>query len=71
MWWCYLLVFIAGSIVGLFMMGLMAASRETESHEVHVYCDEHGNLEIMTLPPGDVIIWHKDAEELQESIRRR
>lgn len=71
MWWCYLLVFIAGSIVGLFMMGLMAASRETEPHEVHVYCDEHGNLEIMTLPPGDVIIWHKDAEELQESIRRR
>jgi hypothetical protein len=71
MWWCYLLVFIAGSIVGLFMMGLMAASREAEPHEVHVYCDEHGNLEIMTLPPGDVIIWHKDAEELQESIRHR
>jgi hypothetical protein len=71
LWWCYSLAFVGGSIVGIIVMGLMAASRVSEPHEVHVYCDEHGNLEIMTLPPGDVIIWHKDVEELQQSIRRR
>ena len=52
MWWAYLLTFFCGSIVGLIVMGLMAASRETEPHEVHVYCDEDGEQ-----CPFEVIAW--------------
>lgn len=69
MWWAYLLTFFGGSIVGLIVMGLMAASRETEPHEVHVYCDEDGNLQIVTFPMEDKIIWHKKPEDIEKRIR--
>jgi hypothetical protein len=46
-------------------MALMAASRESEPHEVHVYCDEDGNMQIMTFPVEDKVIWHKNPEELE------
>ena len=65
MWWCYLLCFMGGSLVGLVLMALMAASRESEPHEVHVYCDEDGNIQIMTFPMEDKVIWHKKPEELE------
>ena len=64
MWWCYMLSFAGGSIVGLILMALMAASREQEPHEVHVYCDEDGNMEVMTIPPGDHVIWHSKPEDM-------
>ena len=70
MWWVYLLTFFGGSIVGLIVMGLMAASRETEPHEVHVYCDEDGNLEIVTFPMEDQIIWHTSHEDIEKRIER-
>ena len=65
MWWCYLLCFMGGSLVGLVLMALMAASREPEPHEVHVYCDEHGNLEILTISDRDKIIWHNKPEDTE------
>ena len=70
MWWAYLLTFFVGSIVGLIIMGLMAASRETEPHEVHVYCDEDGNMPIMTFPVTDKVIWHKSPEVIEKRIER-
>lgn len=70
MWWCYLLCFMGGSLVGLVLMGLMAASREPEPHEVHVYCDEDGNMQIMTLPVEDKIIWHTSPEDIEKRIER-
>lgn len=63
MWWVYLLVFFGGAIFGAMLMALMAASRESEPHEVHVYCDEDGNMQIMTFPMEDKVIWHKNREE--------
>ena len=54
-----------GSLVGLIVMGLMAALREPELHEVHVYCDEDGNVQIMTFPVEDKIIWHKEPENIK------
>jgi hypothetical protein len=65
MWWVYILVFLGGAIVGLMLMALMAASRDSERHEVHVYCDEDGNTQIMTFPVEDKVIWHKKPEELE------
>jgi hypothetical protein len=65
MWWVYILVFLGGAIVGLMLMALMAASRDSERHEVHVYCDEDGNMQIMTFPVEDKVIWHKNPEELE------
>lgn len=65
MWWIYILVFLGGAIVGLMLMALMAASRDSERHEVHVYCDEDGNMQIMTFPVEDKVIWHKNPEELE------
>jgi hypothetical protein len=65
MWWGYILVFLGGAIVGLMLMALMAASRDSERHEVHVYCDEDGNMQIMTFPVEDKVIWHKKPEELE------
>ena len=65
MWWIYILVFLGGAIVGLMLMALMAASRDSERHEVHVYCDEDGNMQIMTFPVEDKVIWHKSPEELE------
>jgi hypothetical protein len=65
MWWVYILVFLGGAIVGLMLMALMAASRDSERHEVHVYCDEDGNMQIMTFPVEDKVIWHKKPEELE------
>ena len=62
MWWVYLLVFFGGAIVRAMLMALMAASRESDPHEVHVYCDEDGNTQLMTLPVEDKIIWHKEPE---------
>ena len=70
MWWVYLLVFFGGAIVGAMLMALMAASRESEPHEVHVYCDEDGNMQIMTLPVEDEVIWHKKPEDIEKSIER-
>ena len=64
MWWLYLLAFIGGSMIGVVVMGLCAASREADPHEVHVYCDEDGNLEVMSFPPGDKIIWHTKPEDM-------
>ena len=69
MWWVYLLVFFGGAIVGAMLMALMAASRESEPHEVHVYCDEDGNMQIMTLPVEDEVIWHKKPEDIEKRIR--
>lgn len=70
MWWVYLLTFFGGSIVGLIVMGLMAASRETEPHEVHVYCDEDGNIQIVTFPMEDKVVWHKNPEDIEKRIER-
>ena len=61
----FILVFMGGCTFGFCLMALLAAGRDPEPHEVHVYCDEHGNLEIMTLPPGDKIIWHDKPEEVE------
>ena len=69
MWWVYLLVFFGGAILGAMLMALMAASRESEPHEVHVYCDEDGNMQIMTLPVEDEVIWHKKPEDIEKRIR--
>jgi hypothetical protein len=69
MWWVYLLVFFGGAIIGAMLMALMAASRESEPHEVHVYCDEDGNMQIMTLPVEDEVIWHKKPEDIEKRIR--
>lgn len=66
MWWIYILVFLGGAIVGLMLMALMAASRDSERHEVHVYCDEDGNMQIMTFPVEDKVIWHKSPEDMEE-----
>ena len=66
MWWVYILVFLGGAIVVLMLMALMAASRESEPHEVHVYCDEDGNMQIMTFPVEDKVIWHKSPEDMEE-----
>lgn len=63
MWWCYMLAFAGGSIVGLILMALMAASREPDPHEIHVCCDEDGNIDILTIPPGDKVIWHTGKGE--------
>jgi hypothetical protein len=65
MWWVYILVFLGGAIVGLMLMALMAASRDSERHEVHVYCDEDGNMQIMTFPVEDKVIWHKSPEDME------
>ena len=66
MWWIYILVFLGGAIVGLMLMALMAAlPKDSEQHEVHVYCDEDGNMQIMTFPMEDKVIWHKKPEELE------
>lgn len=65
MWWIYILVFLGGAIVGLMLMALMAASRDSERHEVHVYCDEDGNMQIMTFPVEDKVIWHKSPEDME------
>ena len=66
MWWVYILVFLGGAIVGLMLMALMAAlPKDSERHEVHVYCDEDGNMQIMTFPVEDKVIWHKSPEELE------
>lgn len=70
MWLAYLLTFFCGSIVGLIVMGLMAASRETEPHEVHVYCDEDGNMQIVTFPMEDKVIWHTSPENIEKRIER-
>lgn len=70
MWWVYLLVFFGGAIVGAMLMALMAASRESEPHEVHVYCDEDGNLEIVTFPMEDQIIWHTSPKDIEKHIER-
>ena len=70
MWWAYLLTFFCGSTVGLVLMGLMATSRETEPHEVHVYCDEDGNMQIVTFPMEDKIIWHTSPEDIEKRIER-
>lgn len=70
MWWAYLLTFFGGSIVGLVLMGLMAASRETEPHEVHVYCDEDGNMQIVTFPMEDKVIWHTSPKDIEKRIER-
>jgi hypothetical protein len=70
MWWVYLLVFFGGAIVGAMLMALMAASRESEPHEVHVYCDEDGNMQIMTLPVEDKVIWHKKPEDIEKRIEQ-
>lgn len=70
MWWVYLLVFFGGAIFGAMLMALMAASRESEPHEVHVYCDEDGNMDIMTFPMEDKIIWHKEPEDIEKRIER-
>ena len=51
-------------------MALMAASRESEPHEVHVYCDEDGNMQIMTFPVEDKVIWHKKTEDIEKRIDR-
>ena len=70
MWWVYLLVFFCGAIFGAMLMALMAASRETEPHEVHVYCDEDGNMQIVTFPMEDKIIWHTSSEDIEKRIER-
>ena len=70
MWWAYLLTFFCGSIVGLIVMGLCAVSRETEPHEVHVYCDEDGNMQIVTFPMEDKVIWHTSPEDIEKRIER-
>ena len=70
MWWVYLLVFFGGAIVGAMLMALMAASRELEPHEVHVYCDEDGNMPIMTFPVEVKVIWHKNPEDIEKRIER-
>ena len=70
MWWVYLLVFFGGAIVGAMQMALMAASRETEPHEVHVYCDEDGNMQIVTFPMEDKVIWHTSPEDIEKRIER-
>lgn len=64
MWLVYLLTFFGGSIMGTIIMGLCAVSREPEPHEVHVYVDTDGEMEIMTIPPGDQIIWHRATEDM-------
>lgn len=64
-----MLVFFGGAIIGAMLMALMAASRESEPHEVHVYCDEDGNMQIMTLPVEDEVIWHKKPEDIEKRIR--
>lgn len=65
MWWAYLLSFVGGTLMGMVLMALMAASREPERHEVHVYSDEDGNLDVVSIPPGDQIIWHdKEVSDL-------
>ncbi len=63
----YILVFLLGCVVGLGLMALMAASKEPEPHEVHVYCDEDGNIQIMTFPMDDKVVWHKDEKEMKEA----
>lgn len=50
--------------MGTIIMGLCAVSREPEPHEVHVYVDIDGEMEIMTIPPGDQIIWHRATEDM-------
>lgn len=58
-----ILVFLLGCIFGMGMMALMAASKEPEPHEVHVYCDDDGNAQIMTFPVEDKVIWHKNEKK--------
>lgn len=70
MWWVYLLVFFGGTIFGAMLMALMAASRESEPHEVHVYCDEDGNMQIVTFPMEDKVIWHASPEDIEKRIER-
>ena len=62
MWLVYLLVFSGGVLSGATLMALMAAQKEPEPHEVHVYCDEDGNVQIMTFPTEDKVIWHKPED---------
>ena len=62
MWWVYLLVFFGGVLLGATLMALMVASKEPEPHEVHVYCDEDGDMQIMTFPVEDKVIWHKPED---------
>ena len=50
------------------MMALMAASKEPEPHEVHVYCDDDGNAQIMTFPVEDKVIWHKNEKKEEKEI---
>lgn len=59
----YVLVFLLGCVVGLGLMALMVASKEPEPHEVHVYCDEDGNIQIMTFPMDDKVVWHKNEKK--------
>ena len=58
-----ILVFLLGCIFGMGMMALMAASKEPEPHEVHVYCDDDGNAQIRTFPVEDKVIWHKNEKK--------
>jgi acyl-coenzyme A synthetase/AMP-(fatty) acid ligase len=62
MWWVYLLVFFGGVLSGAMLMALMAAPKEPEPHEVHVFCDEEGKTQIMTFPVEDKVIWHKPED---------
>ena len=68
MWWIYALTFFAGLILGAIIMALMAANRENIPHEIHVYSDNDGNIEIMSIPYGDMVTWH-DAEEKKEKFK--
>lgn len=63
MWWCYVISFFGGVLFGLIIIALMAASKEREPHEVHVYSDEDGNFQIMTFPAEDKVIWHNDPDK--------
>ncbi len=57
-----ILAFLIGAFVGIIIMGLCAASRAPEPHEVHIYCGKDGNMQIMTLPTEDKVIWHKPED---------
>lgn len=63
-----MLIFFVGVTLGTLLMGLMAASRESEPHEVHVYCDEDGIAQIMTFPVKDKVVWHRKEKDIQRTI---